>query len=165
MRNLLHQLWPLAAVVSLVAVLALQIPRKALLFTPVPERVPKPFASFVQYDARTYAALVQRARMSWQVRAPGDDPAADGREDDLGADAGEPPPAELPLPAEFSLRRAADVTASAASAALRPETAAIPPPATPVPVPPDDGAEADDLRRDLRELPDSLKTTEKEPMP
>ena len=47
MSRLVRDCWPLVAVVALTAILALQIPRKAIFFTPVPVAASEPFASFV----------------------------------------------------------------------------------------------------------------------
>ena len=92
MRGLLRELWPLFAVVALTTVLALQIPRKALFFAPVPPRRQAPFASFATYGPQAYAQLVQKVRMSWQLRAQGFDATAASRVDELDLVEDYPPP-------------------------------------------------------------------------
>ena len=157
MRNLVHELWPLVAVVALTLVLALQIPRKALLFRPAPVSAGTPYASFVAYSPEAYARLMQRVRMSWQVRSQGVDPGAGSRVDELGLDEEAPPRAELALPASFSVSSpSSSAPAVAVVSLLPPSVADAAPPAT-LPVPPDDGAEARALRAELTELPQSLK--------
>ena len=158
MRRLLHELWPLAAVVALTVVLALQIPRKALFFAPQPVRAVTPFASFVEYAPEVYDRLVQQVRMSWQVRAQGVDPGADSRVDELGGEEELPLPAELALPAAF-VAAAPAVLPMSGAASLRPPSVADDEPPTPVPVAPDDDAEARALRADLIRLPASLQET------
>ena len=71
MRQLLHACWPLMAVMAFTAVLALQIPRKALFFKPAPTVPATPFASFVEFDGAAYSSLMQKVRMSWQMRTQG----------------------------------------------------------------------------------------------
>ena len=164
MKDLLHESWPLVAVVALTVVLALQIPRRALFFTPVPVRAAKPYASFVSYDRDAYARLEQRVRMSWQVRAQGVDPGAGSHLDEFGLDEDMPPPAEMPLPGDF-VSRGTSVATKAVPAPLLPpsvaETAAL----RPVSEPPDDDADARALRRELLELPQSLNEMQKEKTP
>ncbi|MGN0847525.1 MAG: hypothetical protein ACI4RA_09110 [Kiritimatiellia bacterium] len=162
MKRLVRDCWPLLAVVALTAVLALQIPRKALLFEPVGVTVPKPFASFVTYDAATYGAVVQRARMSWQVRGS-TVPTSESRIDAFDFVDDAPPLGALPLPDEFTARRAPGALDDGAVPLLPPSTAdaaAL----VPVSVPPDDGADARRLRQalraDLLTLPESLQATE-----
>lgn len=165
MRGLLRELWPLFAVVALTTVLALQIPRKALFFAPVPPRRQAPFASFATYGPQAYAQLVQKVRMSWQLRAQGFDATAASRVDELDLVEDYPPPPELGLPAGFA-RRPPAVSAAPASAPLLPPSVADAAPPRPVARPPDDGDEVRTLlRRELLEIPESLKETEKESMP
>lgn len=159
MKDFLHRIWPPVAVVAITLVLALQIPRKALFFSANAVAEPAPFASFVEYDAQTYGRIVQKARMSWQVRARGVDPGAGIRVDDLGFDEEPPAPAALPLPRGFSVHAAARPAADAPAPLLPPSVADAAPPAA-VPVAPDDGAEARALRAELLALPASLSIQE-----
>ena len=156
MRRLLHELWPLAAVVALTMVLALQIPRKALFFAPEPVRGVVPFVSFVEYAPEVYDRLMQRARMSWQVRAQGADPGAASRVDELGGEEELPLPAELLLPDAFAAAAPAALL-RAGTASLWPPSVADAEPPAPVPGAPDDDAEARALRADLIRLPASLQ--------
>ena len=156
MRRLLHEFWPLAAVVALTVVLALQIPRKALFFAPAPVHGVTPFASFVEYAPDVYDRLVQRVRMSWQVRAQGIDPGAGARVDEPGGEEEIPLPAELALPDAFLAASPAALPVTA-TVPLRPPSVADAVPPAPVPVAPDDTAEARALRADLVRLPLSLQ--------
>ena len=100
MRRLFHACWPTVAVVALTALLALQIPRKALFFRAVAPRRTEPFASFVEFDGKTYANLMQKVRMSWQMRQ-----GSAGRAEGLlvipDLKDAPPPPAPLGLPGAF----------------------------------------------------------------
>ena len=157
MRNLVHELWPLVAVVALTLILALQIPRKALLFRPAPVSPNAPYASFVAYSPEAYARLMQRVRMSWQVRSQGVDPGAGSRVDELGFDEPPPPRAELALPASFSAPPPVSHASAVSAVPLLPPSVADAAPPTALPTPPDDGAEARALRAELTDLPQSLK--------
>lgn len=154
MSRLLHEGWPLAAVVALTTLLALQIPRKALFFEPAPARAPEPFASFVAYDAAAYEAVVQKVRMSWQLRAR-TGPAFESRVDAFDFTEDAPPPPPMALPRAFSVPWAAPVPPPA-RAALLPPSRADRAPLAPVAAPPEDG-EARRLRADLLALPDALR--------
>ena len=154
MKRLLHENWPLVAVVALATILALQIPRKALFFEPVAARPPEPFASFVVYDAAAYEAVVQKVRMSWQMRGAAR-PAFESRVDalDLSEDAAPRPP--LGLPRAFSVPWTSDPPPPA-RASLLPPSLADRAPLVPVSAPPDDTAEARRIRADLLALPAAL---------
>ena len=103
--------------------------------------------------------------MSWQLRAQGFDATAASRVDELDLVEDYPPPPELGLPAGFA-RRPPAVSAAPASAPLLPPSVADAAPPRPVARPPDDGDEVRTLlRRELLEIPESLKETEKESMP
>ncbi len=155
MNRLLHESWPLVAVVALTTILALQIPRKALLFEPVAARPPEPFASFVVYDAAAYESVVQKVRMSWQMRGAAG-PAFESRVDafDFAEDA--PPRPALGLPRAFTVPWAS-APPPPARAALLPPSLADRAPLVPVPAPPDDAAEAHQVREDLLALPATLR--------
>ncbi len=158
MRRLFLKAWPLMAVVALTTTLALQIPRKALFFKPVAVDSPKPFASFVSYDAAAYETVVQKARMSWQVRG------ARGRTFESHVDAFDfvediPPLKSLGLPAEFVSARPPGSEA-ATPVPLLPPTMADTSALVPVVAPPEDGDEARRIRADLLEFPESLQLTE-----
>ncbi len=158
MRRLFLKAWPLMAVVALSTTLALQIPRKALLFEPVAIVSPRPFASFVAYDAAAYEAVVQKARMSWQVRG------ARGRTFESHVDAFDfveelPPLRPLGLPAEFARARPPG-TVAAIPVPLLPPSVADTSALVPVATPPADDGEACRIRADLLELPESLQFTE-----
>lgn len=155
MKRLLHESWPLAAVVALTTILALQIPRKALFFEPVAARPPDPFASFVVYDAAAYEAVVQKVRMSWQMRGAAG-PAFESRVDafDFAEDA--PPRPPLGLPRAFSVPWTSDPQPPA-RVPLLPPSLADRAPLVPVPAPPDDTAEAHQIRADLLALPAALR--------
>lgn len=60
--------WPVAAVVFLSTLLAMQIPRKALFFTPRRFPSPQSCAAFVEISPEVYGQLVDKVRMSWQQR-------------------------------------------------------------------------------------------------
>ena len=96
MRRILHACWPLAAVVMFTVALALQIPRKALFFRPVKLERSVPYASFVEFGESEYAAIMQKVRMSWQVRSHGAGAYAESPIGALDPD-DEPPPAPLDL--------------------------------------------------------------------
>ena len=164
MRDFLRSVWPPVAVVAFTLVLALQIPRKALFFSAEPVAEPVSFASFAEFDANAYGRIVQKVRMSWQVRAQGIDPGAGSRVDDLGFDEAAPEPAALPLPGGFPVH-AAVRPAPAAPAPLQPPSVADAGAPVAVPVAPDDGADARELRRELLALPLSLNEMQKESMP
>lgn len=158
MSRLIRDCWPLVAVVALTAILALQIPRKAIFFTPVPVVESEPFASFVAYDAETYESVLQRVRMSWQIRTAAENP-YESRVDalDLGEEDLRFPP--LGLPAEFSAQRMAEPI-SVSRAPLLPPSLANRSALVPVAAPPDDHVELRALRADLLSLPESLQSNE-----
>ncbi|MCQ2393176.1 MAG: hypothetical protein MJ249_02720 [Kiritimatiellae bacterium] len=160
MRQLLHACWPLVAVVAFTCVLALQIPRKALFFRPVEVPQTVPYASFVEFDAATYQALMQKVRMSWQMRAQG---SGARTEIPLGVlDRVETPPMPEPLALPksfFAVPRASEL--SVARASLRPPTLAHPPEDVELP-PPVDVDAANQLRERLLALPASLQTPDEE---
>ena len=100
MTRFLHAWWPVAAVVAFTAVLVLQIPRKALFYTPRPAETPEPFVSILALDDEAYATLVRRMRMSWQMRGRSfSGGIADSRTDPFDFAEADPPPAYLPLKA------------------------------------------------------------------
>lgn len=158
MNRLVRDSWPLVAVVALSTILALQIPRKALFFTPVTVSESEPFASFVMYDAKSYESVIQRVRMSWQMRG-GAENAYESRVDalDFAEDVPNLPP--LGLPSEFSSQRL-DEPVTVAFTSLLPPSVADRSVLVPVATPPDDGQEARDLRVDLLSLPESLQSNE-----
>ncbi len=154
MKRLLHELWPLAAVVALTVTLALQIPRKALFFEPEPVAAPAPYATFVTYDAAAYDALHQKVRMAWQMRGPAG-PALESRVDAFVLADETPAFAPLPLPREFAAPWKGTAPAPASAAPLLPPSVADRAALTPVATAPDDAAEAKAaLRADLLALPD-----------
>lgn len=159
MTHPVQELWPLAAVVALASVLALQIPRKALFFAPAQPEPAEVFATFAEYRPEAYAELVQKVRMSWQVRTHAVDPGAESRLDALEFDEEVPPPAALPLPGTFAAR-APLPEPNFARPDLLPPTRADRTAPRPVAAPPDDAAEARALRADLLALPPSLQETE-----
>ena len=57
MTRFLHAWWPVAAVVAFTAMLVLQIPRRALFFSPRSVKSPEPFVSIVALDDDAYSAL------------------------------------------------------------------------------------------------------------
>lgn len=157
MRRILHACWPLAAVVAFTASLALQIPRKALFFRPAELARAAPHASFVEFDASEYAAIVQKVRMSWQMRSHG---AGAYAESPIAAlePGDEPPPGPLEMPESFMERvplapprapRVSLAPPTRASARELPQLAA-----------PDESAEAGRRRDELLALPDSLRAAE-----
>lgn len=158
MRRLFHDSWPLAAVVALTTILALQIPRKAIFFTPVPVSTTRPFASFVTYDAEAYESLMQKVRMSWQMRGAAET-AFESRVDALDFTEDMPEFRPLDLPAEFSAARSAE-PAAAAPVPLLPPSVADRSPLVPLARPADDRVEVKALRDDLLALPESLQSNE-----
>ena len=161
----LHTLWPLAAVIVFTMVLALQIPCKALIFRPrtVEVTAEPAFVSFVDFDAKTYAEVIQTVRMSWQMRSQG---GGTGMEkppvvlDAVKEELSQPEP--LQLPATFSAVRGHFASDGAkARVSLRPPSLAMertqaktPPPA------PDEAEEHRRLREQLLALPPSLQQDE-----
>lgn len=164
MKRLLHEAWPLAAVVALTAVLALQIPRRALFFEPVSPSESGPAASLVTFDDAAYASVIQKVRMSWQVRgAVG--VSSESRLDDVrGGEAELQELPALPLGDEFAAAWHSGY-APPPSVPLLPPTVAWTAGPAPVAQPPDDEAEARARRRELLELPQSLQEQEKDDMP
>ena len=158
MRRFIHDCWPLAAVVALTTILALQIPRKAIFFSPASVSSSRPFASFVTYDAAAYESVMQKVRMSWQMSGVAE-ASFESRVDalDITDDAMELRPLELP--AEFSVGYSAEPVAMSPGPLLPPSVAdcsAL----VPVDDPPDDRQEANALRADLLSLPESLQSDE-----
>lgn len=156
MRRILHACWPLAAVVAFTAALALQIPRKALFFRAVAQERPAPFASFTEFGAAEYAAIMQKVRMSWQMRSHGAGALAESQIGVLDLGEESQPPEPLELPGSFFAHHALEQPA-APSVPLSPPSLA---PAEELPqlAPPDDTAEALRLRDQLLVLPESLRT-------
>lgn len=68
MKQLFHNYWQVVAVVFFTTVLALQIPRRALLFSPQRTAEPQAYASFIEISPEVYGELVDKVRMSWQQR-------------------------------------------------------------------------------------------------
>lgn len=158
MRRIIHDCWPLAAVFALTTILALQIPRRAIFFAPVPVAPPTSFASFVTYDAATYELIMQKVRMSWQMRNATES-TFESRGDALDFVGDEPRLSPLGLPPEFSVRRTFESIVPPPVPLLPPSVAdrsAL----VPVAVPPDDGQETRDLRADLLSIPESLQSNE-----
>lgn len=159
MKRLLHEVWPLAAVVALTVVLTLQIPRKALLFESVSVPETRAYASVVSFDDAAYASVVQKARMSWQVRGAVGISSESRVDDVLGAEEELSSLQPLELDDEFSVPwRSVGETVPTVS--LLPSTVALTSSLHPVATPPDDAAEARALRLELLELPESLQETE-----
>lgn len=131
MRRFLHMWWPVAAIVLFTVTLVLEIPRKALFFQPVAVSTAEPFVSFISLDDESYARLVRRISMAWQIRgralAGG---VADSRTDAFDFSVPLPPPTYLPLRAVAS--RAAVPRAAAQSApSLLPPTLGVETPPVP----------------------------------
>lgn len=106
MRRLFQDLWQTGAVAFFTALLALQIPRKALFFEGRAERQAEGAVEVVPLEAGEYEAVVQSIRMAWQVRGRG----AWGMERDSRTDAidlagDEPEPEYMELPADFGAER------------------------------------------------------------
>lgn len=159
MKRCLHEYWPLVAVVLLTVILTLQIPRKALFFVPVPAELPKPFASFVAYDAAAYERVVQQVRMSWQMRGA-NAPSFESRGDALDFEEDEPRLESLGLPPEFSARQVSGPVQSLPLPPLLPPSVADRSELVPVAAPPDDRVELKALRADLLSIPESLQSNE-----
>ena len=124
MRNVLHDWWPVAAVALFTLFLVVQIPRKVI-FPPKPaEREAEPYASFVTLDDDAYAAAVQRARMSWQLRARAQFTGMEGGDSSFDFDEPPPPPRTLPVGAAFSVPYRAPRPSSSSSSPLLPATLA-----------------------------------------
>ncbi|MDO5317374.1 MAG: hypothetical protein Q4G65_01995 [bacterium] len=158
MRRFIHDCWPLAAVVALTTILALQIPRKAIFFSPASVSSSRPFASFVTYDAATYESVMQKVRMSWQMNGVAE-ASFESRVDalEISEDVLELRPLELPV--EFSIGYVAEpVTTSPVP--LLPPSVADRSVLVPVDDPPDDRQETNALRIDLLSLPESLQSNE-----
>lgn len=158
MKRFLHRVWPSLAVVALSAVLALQIPRKALFFTPVAPAEVKPFASFVTYDDEAYASILQKTRMSWQVRG------AMGRTRESHVDAFDfieelPAMQPLGLPHEFE-RIEAPTFVTSSPMPLLPPSFADANELVPIAVSPEGDIGKYRRSAELLEIPESIKTTE-----
>ena len=119
MRRILHACWPLAAVVAFTAALALQIPRKALFFRAVALERPAPFASFTEFGAAEYAAIMQKVRMSWQMRSHGAGALAESQIGVLDLGEESQPPEPLELPGSFFAHHALEQPAAAGRALAR----------------------------------------------
>ena len=119
MSDIFHDWWPIAAATLFTLFLVVQIPRKAI-FPPTPvENGVEPFASFVTLDDDADAAAVQRARMSWQLRA-----GMEGVDAAFDFDEPQPPPRTLPVGAAFSVPYRTPRPAPSAPASLLPATLA-----------------------------------------
>lgn len=158
MKRFIHECWPLAAVVALTTILALQIPRKAIFFSPAPVSIARPFASFVTYDAAAYESVMQKVRMSWQMSGVAETP-FESRVDALDFTEDVPEFRSLDLPSEFSVGYEAEPVANP-SVSLLPPSVADCSALVPVDDPPDDRQEANALRADLLSLPESLQSNE-----
>jgi len=124
MKDILHDWWPVAAVTLFTLLLVLQIPRKAI-FPPAPaESAVEPFASFVTLDDDAYAAALQRARMSWQLRARTQLSGGESRTTAFEFDEPLPAPRTLPVGAAFAAPYRAPRLAPPAPAGLLPATLA-----------------------------------------
>ncbi len=146
------------AVVAFTAVLALQIPRKALFFRPKAPHPVEAFAAFVEFDAATYATVMQQVRMSWQMRAEGTGTLSESPLAILDLVETPPEPAPLALaPDFFTPYRAAP--AARARVPLKPPTLALAREEK-VLAPPEEGDEARRLRERLLALPPSVLTAE-----
>lgn len=116
MKRLLHDGWPVLAVLLFAAFLAAQIPVASLTAKPSEEPPPAPAAAFVTFDDRAYARVVRRLRMSWQV---GGRTLLSGRSDSrtgvFDFSAPLPPPSFLPAPplTDYPLPDPATVESSA----------------------------------------------------
>ena len=99
MTGLIHDWWPVAAVALFVAAPFMQLPRNVAL-PPSDSSSSKAFASFVELDDAAYAAALQRARTSWQMRARTQ--LAGGESRTTAFDFDEPAPAPLSLGRETS---------------------------------------------------------------
>lgn len=156
MRQFLHAVWPLVAVIAFTAALALQIPRKALFFRPVAPVPVSTFASFVDFDEKAYAKVMQQVRMSWQMRSQG----SARTESPLAVlDLAEEPPRPEPLalpPSFFAGQSAVAPRLDGTRALLRPPSLAAPREDV-VLTPPDDAEERKRLRESLLALPPSLQ--------
>lgn len=118
--------WPVAAVVSLSAILAMQIPRKALFFTPRRFDPPRPCAAFVEISPEVYGQLVDKVRMSWQQRPKMTGIGLESRVGGFTPDVPPPEPEYLPFhvpPPDVPFSAAPDAP-SAAQAPLMPPSLA-----------------------------------------
>lgn len=155
MRQLLHACWPLMAVVTFTGVLAFQIPSKALFFRPVSVPKTKPYVSFVEFDAATYQDVMQKVRMSWQVRRQSTGTQTEIPLEVLARVETQPEIEPLALPASFftapRLAETPRVRASLLppSLAQLPESEELPPPV--------DVDRANQIREQLLVLPASLQ--------
>lgn len=155
MRSFLHACWPLAAVVVFTAAMALQIPRKALFFRPAVFERPAPYASFVEFEASEYAAIMQKVRMSWQMRSHGAGAHAESPIGVLDVVDVQRSPEPLEMPTDFFARRPL-AQPSAPLVPLAPPSLAV---ACELPqlAAPDDSREAGRVRERLLALPESLR--------
>lgn len=158
MRRLIHDCWPLAAVVALTTILALQIPRKAIFFSPASVAAVRPFASFVTYDSAAYESVMQKVRMSWQMSGVAETP-FESRVDALDFTEDVPEFRSLDLPSEFTVGHVAE-SVEVPQTPLLPPSVADHSALAPVAAPPDDGQEKVELRADLLSIPESLQSNE-----
>lgn len=152
MKRLFHVWWQPFAVACFTVFLALQVPRKALFFAPARETPAAPFVELVAPDDAAYAAMVRRARMSWQMRGNAG-AVAGSRADAFDFAEPLPPPAYLPPPAPARVPPARPRAPAAAPADLAPPSAARETPGPPAVAPPD----AADRDPALLQPPDSLQ--------
>lgn len=150
--------WQPIVVLAFACVLALQIPRRALFFKPVRTPEVQPFASFVFYAPEAYGKLMQKVRMSWQVRTPID--ADENLVEPMPWSELPAPPAPLAVDTRFLTQTGAAPSAKPVRPALLPPSLAAPA-LTPLPRTRanDDPAlvrTTRDLADELLQIPDSL---------
>ena len=119
----------IAALVGLVAVFALQIPKSAIFFRPVATKESAPCAAFVTLDDAAYARLIRKVRaVNWPGSARGwkGGTMSLGTESFVLDDSPHPAPG-LPLPADFTdSRMSVDVRLRQLKPSLQPASLAMP---------------------------------------
>ncbi|MGN0853018.1 MAG: hypothetical protein ACI4Q3_06540 [Kiritimatiellia bacterium] len=155
MKKLFHAYWQVVVVAFFTAVLALQIPRRALFFAPRERIVPAAYASFIEIEPQVYSNMIDKVRMSWQQRIRGTGQGFDSRVGEFAFADPLPPPEYLPREAgQASRPESLDVAAHVRSAALLPPSLALPH-LSPLPAPAvRSGGKGPDP--DLLQVPDSL---------
>lgn len=156
MKKLFHNYWQVVVVAFFTIVLALQIPRRALLFAPQKYVSPAVYASFITIDPQVYSNMIDKVRMSWQQRARSAGRGLDSRVGEFDFEDPLPPPEYLARESRVPcLPTSINVEAFVPSVALLPPTMAYSHgtrlPAFTV------QSTADPRKSDLLEWPDSLK--------
>ena len=156
MKKMFHNYWQVVVVAFFTIVLALQIPRRALLFAPQKYARPAVYASFITIEPQVYSNMIDKVRMSWQQRARSVGRGLDSRVGEFDFEDPLPPPEYLARQSKAArLPTSIDVETFVPSAALLPPTMAYP--HGTLLTAPEVKPAVDARMSDLLEWPDSLK--------